>query len=175
MEPVSLIATLAAGGVASLIMSWLEGRRLRKPRNPDEAADDAAAAAAQEAVDAVSAAQSSIAEGVDEEVPLTADEPPAPGVPGVHPCPAEAPSPPPAKSDEDRLIEVVGNRLVNDAQFRAALGIKKKTVATWVMQGLVSAALLAVSVWAFATNTETGVGFAFCGSLGGFWMREITA
>jgi hypothetical protein len=172
MDLVTLIGTLAAGGIASLVMSWLEGRRLRKPRGSDEVADNAAAVVAQEAIDALSAAQE-----VDESAAVAQMEE---SIPPVHPAPpqsapASPPPPPPYISDEDRLAQSIGYRLANDPQFRAALGLKKKTRGTWVMQGIVSAALLAVSIWAFATNTETGVGFAFCGSLGGFWMREITA
>lgn len=170
MELIPILATVSVGGIASLVMSWLEGRRLRKPRASDEIADDAAAVVAQEAVDVIAVAEHPIAEGVDEAVPRAPDGSFALG------DRASIPSPPPTEAvPADTLTKEIGDRLAKDEQFRAALGIKKKTAAVWVMQGLVSAALLGVSVYSFATNTETGVGFAFCGSLGGFWMREITA
>jgi hypothetical protein len=168
------VAALAAGGIASLAMGWLEGRRLRSSKKQDDVADDAAEVVAEEAVEAIS--------GVREAHELA--PPPAAGssttrpkenrAPGHPSMPPEAQFPLPS-GDMEQLVAVVEDRLLNGQRFREALTPKKKALATWVMQGVVSAALLGVSVFAFATNTEPGVGFAFCGSLGGFWMREITA
>src|SRR5947209_9588497 len=52
MAPLELVGALIATGVVPALLSWLEGRlRLRKPREPEEVADQVASLAAQEAVE----------------------------------------------------------------------------------------------------------------------------
>jgi hypothetical protein len=169
------VASIAAGGIASLAMSWQEGRRLRSSKKQDDVADDAAEVVAEEAVEAISGAREEHELAPPPPAASSTTRPKENRAPGHPSMPPEVQFPLVPPGDMEQLVAVVEGRLLNGQRFRDALTPKKKALATWVMQGVVSAALLGVSVFAFATNTEPGVGFAFCGSLGGFWMREITA
>lgn len=167
MDPFSLAGALVAASIGPFFMGWLERRQFRKGRKPEEIADEVATVAAQEvealASEPVTSSTSSL------QRPKPPSSPPTRSSRRRTPHPSE-----PGREDEDLQVQELGEKLAKSPQFRKALGIQDKTTLVWVVQILVSLGLVAVSVWSFASDTETGVGFAFCGSLAGFWMREIT-
>jgi hypothetical protein len=154
MPALEILGGIAISGLGPLLLNWLEGRRrlARESEKPDAVAEEVVAR-------------------VEAETPL--DFAPAPGA--VREAGVVVPEAPRAAFDHDQAIEMV-RTVISDPATRAVLGLPRQPRrSTRIAQGCVTAGMVAFIVYALATKTETGLAFAFMGSIGGFWLREFAA
>jgi hypothetical protein len=77
--------------------------------------------------------------------------------------------------DRNQFVRALQSELADPAT-RALLGLPNSPgTRRRVAQGAITCGMVIFIVYALAADTETGVAFAFMGSICGFWMREFAA